>query len=213
MRAARWTFRSNRPRSRVPSCSRSCPASCAELLPIVQSRQPRLLGAQRSTSRRRGRISTIRPTRRRTPSTSTSASSASSRRGFVVSADAVWKRFVHTFINGIDYNRWNSAGGPVIPRVRRTADGTTSRRRLLESAASFSTPRSAGRATRGCSCESKSGSRGRAQFLGSYAFGSYVGPTARGPGRPRTPADASSDSTTTTGSRTTVRCRPISGTC
>ena len=26
--------------------------------------------------------------------------------GFVVSADVVWKRFVHTFINGIDYNRW-----------------------------------------------------------------------------------------------------------
>ena len=35
--------------------------------------------------------------------------------GFVVSADVVWRQFVHTFINGIDYNRFNSADGPVIP--------------------------------------------------------------------------------------------------
>ena len=31
--------------------------------------------------------------------------------GVVVSADIAWKRFLHTYINGIDYNRWNSAGG------------------------------------------------------------------------------------------------------
>lgn len=36
--------------------------------------------------------------------------------GFVVSADFVLKRFFNTFINGIDYNRYNSARGPVIPR-------------------------------------------------------------------------------------------------
>ena len=35
---------------------------------------------------------------------------------FVLSVDLVWKRFSHTFINGIDYNRYNSAGGPVIRR-------------------------------------------------------------------------------------------------
>src|SRR5262249_42371983 len=35
--------------------------------------------------------------------------------GLVVSADVVWKHFVHTFINGIDYNRWNSIGGSVVP--------------------------------------------------------------------------------------------------
>ena len=35
-------------------------------------------------------------------------------RGIVVSADGVWRRFVHNYINGIDYNRWNSASGPVI---------------------------------------------------------------------------------------------------
>jgi hypothetical protein len=33
---------------------------------------------------------------------------------FVVSADIVWKRFRHTFINGIDYNRYNSATGALI---------------------------------------------------------------------------------------------------
>ena len=35
---------------------------------------------------------------------------------FVVGADVVWKRFSHTFINGIDYNRFHSAAGPVIRR-------------------------------------------------------------------------------------------------
>jgi len=41
-------------------------------------------------------------------------------RSFVLSVDVAWKRFVHTFINGVDYNRWlpAQAGTParaVIP--------------------------------------------------------------------------------------------------
>ena len=42
----------------------------------------------------------------------------------VLNADVVWKRFIHTFINGIDYNRWNSAGGPLIPACTQQ-QGTT----------------------------------------------------------------------------------------
>jgi hypothetical protein len=36
-------------------------------------------------------------------------------RDMVLSADFVWRRFLHTFIPSIDYNRFNSAHGPVIP--------------------------------------------------------------------------------------------------
>jgi hypothetical protein len=36
-------------------------------------------------------------------------------RDMVLSADFVWRRFLHTFIPAIDYNRFNSTHGPVIP--------------------------------------------------------------------------------------------------
>ena len=39
----------------------------------------------------------------------------------VLSADFVLRRSVHRDTGGIDFNRWNSATGPVIPGVRRAA--------------------------------------------------------------------------------------------
>jgi hypothetical protein len=94
-------------------------------------------------------------------------------RPFVVSADFIWKRFSHTFVNGIDYNRFNSAQGPVIPRCgqaeRDDVDALCSNGPIR-----FDTTggraRYAGVLLRG---DARIGSRAR--FLASYAFGSYVG--------------------------------------
>jgi hypothetical protein len=98
----------------------------------------------------------------------------------VVSADVVWKRFTHTFINGIDYNRWGSAGGPRLPACtgeplqNLTAacsnghlyfDTTSGRARyaglLVRADKRFST---------------------RLQFGVSYALASYVGSNGTGTG-------------------------------
>ena len=100
--------------------------------------------------------------------------------GFVVSADVVWKRFIHTFINGIDYNRWNSAGGPVIPAClgpqRNDVTAVCSNRNIY-----FDT--TIGRARyEGLLVRVEKRFAGRAQFLGSYALGSYVGTNGTGTG-------------------------------
>ena len=108
------------------------------------------------------------------------ACSASWRRGFVVSADAVWRRFLHTFISGIDYNRWNSVGGAVIPAClgpqRNDVTVLCSNRNIF-----FDT--TIGRASyQGLLLRVEKRFAGRVQFLGSYALGSYVGTNGTGTG-------------------------------
>ena len=96
-----------------------------------------------------------------------------------------WKRFVHTFINGIDYNRWNSAGGPVIPRCIGAQlddvhavcsngpmyfDTTIGRARYL-----------------GLLVRAEKRFSHHTQFLASYALGSFVGSNATGTGTSEAP--------------------------
>ena len=96
----------------------------------------------------------------------------------VVGADVVWKRFFNTFLSAIDYNRWNSAGGPVIPAC--TAD-----QRDDVSAACSNGPinfsNTAGRARyRGLLVRVNKGVSRGVLVHASYALGSYVG--INGPG-------------------------------
>jgi len=97
-----------------------------------------------------------------------------------VSADVVWRQFVHTFINGIDYNRWNSSGGAVIPRCvgSQRTDITA---RCSNGSMFFDT--TIGRARYGGLLVrvEKRLSRGF-QFLASYALSSYVGTNGTGTG-------------------------------
>ena len=101
-------------------------------------------------------------------------------RGFAVSADAVWRRFVHTFVNGIDYNRWNSIGGEAIPRCvgSQRTDVTA---RCSNGSMFFDT--TIGRARyRGLLLRVEKRVARHFQFLGSYALGSYVGSNGTGTG-------------------------------
>jgi Carboxypeptidase regulatory-like domain len=100
--------------------------------------------------------------------------------GFVASADAVWRRFEHTFISGIDYNRWNSAGGSVIPPCvgpqRNDVTALCSNRNIF-----FDTTIGQAR-YQGLLVRIEKRFGGRAQFLGSYALGSYRGTNGTGTG-------------------------------
>jgi hypothetical protein len=100
--------------------------------------------------------------------------------GFVLSADAVLKRFVHTFVNGIDYNRWNRPGEAVIPRCvgPERYDVTA---RCSNGSMFFDT--TAGRARyQGLLVRVEKRLARGFQFLGSYALGSYVGTNGTGTG-------------------------------
>jgi hypothetical protein len=100
--------------------------------------------------------------------------------GLVISADLVWKRFVHTFINGIDYNRWNSAGGPVIPACS-PAQRTDVHAACSNGSMFFDT--TIGRARyQGLLLRVERRFSGRAQFLASYAVASFVGTNGTGTG-------------------------------
>jgi hypothetical protein len=92
---------------------------------------------------------------------------------FVVSADGVWKGFRHTFVNGIDYNRFDSAEGPVIRRCgqeeRDAVDALCSNGPIM-----FDT--TSGRARyAGVLVRAEARLAPHGQFLASYALGSYVG--------------------------------------
>lgn len=106
-------------------------------------------------------------------------------RGFVLAADLVWKRFLHTFINGVDYNRWDSVGGPVIPvcseTERHDLAATCSNGPLY-----FDT--TIGRARYvGLLARLEKRFSGRAQLLASYALGSFVGTNGTGTGTSENP--------------------------
>jgi hypothetical protein len=98
----------------------------------------------------------------------------------VVSADVIWKQFVHNYINGIDYNRWGSAGGPVIPRCigAQSIDVTAAC-----SNGNFYFDTTIGRARyAGLLVRGERRFSGRTQVLASYAFGRYVGTNGTGAG-------------------------------
>jgi hypothetical protein len=99
--------------------------------------------------------------------------------GIVAGADAVWKQFSHTFINGIDYNRWRS-GNPVIraclPEEKMDVTALCSNGSLFFDTTS-GRARYAGLLVR----IEKRYARGY-QFLASYALGSYVGTNGTGTG-------------------------------
>ncbi len=101
-------------------------------------------------------------------------------RGLVLSADVAWKKFVHTYINGIDYNRWNSASGPVISRCsaeqRDDVDAICSNGSMF-----FDTTIGRARYLGLLVRAEKRFSRGN-QFLASYALSSFVGTNGTGTG-------------------------------
>ena len=107
-------------------------------------------------------------------------------RGLVVSADVAWKRFVHTYINGIDYNRWNSAGGSVIPRcIGAQLDDV----HALCSNGPMYFDTTIGRARYlGLLVRVEKRFSRRTQLLASYALGSFVGTNATGTGTSEAPA-------------------------
>jgi hypothetical protein len=93
--------------------------------------------------------------------------------GIVASADIVYKRYDHTFLNGIDYNHFYSAAGPVIPACS-AAQRTDDRALCSNGPIYFDT--TAGRARyRGLLVRVEKRLSAGTQFLVSYALGSYRG--------------------------------------
>ena len=102
----------------------------------------------------------------------------------VVSADVVWKRFVHTYINGIDYNHWNSARGPVLPACGEAKNDITA----ICSNGFMYFDTTIGRARyAGLLVRADHRVASRAQVLVSYALGSYVGTNGTGVGTTEAP--------------------------
>lgn len=93
-------------------------------------------------------------------------------RTFVVSADAVWRRFVHTFVNGIDFNRFVPRRGGILP-LCTPAQRNDVGARCTNGSINFDT--TIGRARyRGLLIRADTRSE-RAQVTTSYALGSFVG--------------------------------------
>jgi Carboxypeptidase regulatory-like domain len=96
----------------------------------------------------------------------------------VVNADVVLKRFVNTFLSAIDYNRWNSAGGPTIPACTAEQRDDVS---VPCSNGPITFSNTAGRARyRGLLVRVNTDVSPGVQVQASYALGSYVG--INGPG-------------------------------
>ena len=100
-------------------------------------------------------------------------------RDFVISADVVWRHFVHTFIPGIDYNRWIPRQGTlparaVIPPCVNDAQRLDDRAACSNGPITFDT--TIGRQRyRGLLVRADKRLSHRTQILASYALGSYVG--------------------------------------
>ena len=105
--------------------------------------------------------------------------------GLVVAADVTWKRFAHTFINGIDYNRYFSDDGPVIPGCApgQEADVTAA---CSNGSLRFDT--TSGRARYlGLLLRAEQRLAGRGRVVASYALGSFVGSNGTGEGTSEAP--------------------------
>jgi hypothetical protein len=102
-------------------------------------------------------------------------------RSLVLTADFAWRRFLHNFISGatgVDYNRFTSAQGPVIPRCSpaQKIDVTA-----VCSAGPITFDNTAGIAQyKGLLMRLEKRFSRHTQFLASYALGSYTG--TNGPG-------------------------------
>jgi hypothetical protein len=101
-------------------------------------------------------------------------------RGVAVSADVVLRQFVNTHINGIDYNRYRSAAGPLsrpcAPEERDDVQAVCSNGPIM-----FDT--TIGRARyKGLLVRADTRVNNRTRFLLSYALGSYAGTNGTGTG-------------------------------
>ena len=100
------------------------------------------------------------------------------RRGIFLSADAVWKGFSNTFINGIDYNRFFSAQGPVIPAC--TAAQSTDVLAVCSNGSLYFDTTSGRARYVGLLVRAEKRLSRQRQFLVSYAYGSFVGSNGTG---------------------------------
>ena len=99
--------------------------------------------------------------------------------GLVLSADVAWKRFFNNYINGIDYNRWSGAQGPVIPQCGTDAERNDVHARCSNGPMYFDTTTGRARYLGLLLRLEKRLSRGT-QFLASYPTGSFVGTNGTG---------------------------------
>ena len=92
----------------------------------------------------------------------------------VVSADFAWRRFLHTFLSGIDYNRFNRQPyGPVIPRCVGSQSADLS---AICSTGQITFDNTSGIAQyHGLLVRLEKRFSRRTQFLASYALGSFQG--------------------------------------
>ena len=99
----------------------------------------------------------------------------------VVSADFVWRRFLHTFLSGIDYNRFNrQPQGPVIPRCTEAQQNDLT---AVCSTGQITFDNTSGIAEyHGLLVRLEKRFSRRTQFLASYALGSFQG--SNGPESP-----------------------------
>src|SRR5262249_32089152 len=94
-------------------------------------------------------------------------------RDLVLTADFVWRRFLHTFIPNVDYNRFNSAQGPVIPRCTQAQKNDLT---AVCSLGPITFDNTTGIAVyKGLLVRLEKRFSLRTQFLTSYALGSYRG--------------------------------------
>ncbi len=102
-------------------------------------------------------------------------------RNLVLTADFAWRRFLHNFIPGVDYNRFNSAQGPVIPRCSPAQRNDVT---AVCSAGPITFDNSIGIAQyKGLLMRLEKRFSGGTQFLASYALGSYTGTNGPGGGQ------------------------------
>jgi len=102
-------------------------------------------------------------------------------RDLVLTADFAWHRFLHTFIPDIDYNRFNSAQRPLIPRCTQAQQSDLT---AICSNGPITFDNTTGIAQyHGLLMRLEKRFSKRTQFLASYALGSYKGSNAV-PGSP-----------------------------
>ena len=111
-------------------------------------------------------------------------------RSFVLSVDVAWKRFVHTYINGIDYNRWIPAQAGMPARAVIPPCAGEQRNDLLAVCSNgpmyFDT--TVGRAHYlGLLVRAERRFARGSQFLASYALGSFRGTNGTGTGTSENP--------------------------
>ena len=109
--------------------------------------------------------------------------------GIILNVELVWKRFIHTFINGVDYNRFNRRlNGVPTPVIPRCTQQQTNDVRAVCSNGNIYFDTTIGLARyKGLLVRAEKRFSGRAQFLASYAFGGYVGSNGTGVGTSEAP--------------------------